>query len=138
MDPDSLLDRLQRATNDHDVDAIVACFSPEFRNETPAHPSRGFGGREQVGKNWEVILAAVPDLTARVLRSSLDGHALWTEWEHRGTRRDGRPHLMRGVVIFGVRDGLFDWARFYLEPVQDDGLGVDEFVRRQLGSAVVA
>jgi hypothetical protein len=39
---------------------------------------------------------------------------------------------MRGVVIFGVADGLAEWARFYLEPVSEDGPGVDAAVRRQV------
>jgi hypothetical protein len=41
---------------------------------------------------------------------------------------------MRGVIIFGVVDGLAQWARFYLEPVQSDGGGVDDAVRRQVTS----
>jgi hypothetical protein len=57
---------------------------------------------------------------------------VWTEWEHRGTRPDGSPHLMRGVVIFGVEDGLIDWARFYLEPVEAGGGGVSEAIRKQV------
>jgi hypothetical protein len=36
------------------------------------------------------------------------------------------------VVIFGVVDGLASSARFYLEPVQDGGGGVDGAVRRQV------
>jgi hypothetical protein len=39
---------------------------------------------------------------------------------------------MRGVVIFGVRKDVADWARFYLEPVQADGDNADAAVRRQL------
>ena len=34
------------------------------------------------------------------------GQTVWTEWEHRGTRPDHTAHLMRGVIIFGVRDEL--------------------------------
>jgi hypothetical protein len=41
---------------------------------------------------------------------------------------------MRGVVIFGVADGLADWARFYLEPVQDEGGDAGAAVRQQVGS----
>jgi hypothetical protein len=41
---------------------------------------------------------------------------------------------MRGVVIFGVEDGLAAWARFYLEPVQLDAGTVDQAVRRQVMS----
>ena len=104
-----------------------------YRNETPAHPERGFGGRDQVRKNWTQIFAAIPDVRAEVLRCVEDGDTVWSEWEHRGTRPDGSAHVMRGVVIFGVEDGLASWARFYLEPVQDGGGGVDEAVRRQVG-----
>ena len=102
------MQRLQRATNDHDLEALVACFSADYRNETPAHPERGFTGREQVRANWTQIFAAIPDVTCEVLRCAVDGDTVWSEWEHRGTRPDGTPHLMRGVVIFGVDDGLRD------------------------------
>jgi ketosteroid isomerase-like protein len=131
----AVLARLERATNAHDVDAVTACFAPDYRNDTPAHPERGFTGREQVRRNWEQIFAAVPDVTATVLRSAVNGDEAWSEWEHRGTRRDGSTHVMRGVVIFGVANGLMTWARFYLEPVQEGGGNVDATVRRQVGAA---
>jgi ketosteroid isomerase-like protein len=130
--PAAMVERLRQAVNDHDLAALVACFAPGYRNETPAHPQRGFTGREQVRRNWEQIFAAVPDLTADVLRYAVHGDTAWTEWEHRGTRQDGSAHLMRGVVIFGVADGLASWARFYLEPVREDGEDVDAAVRRQV------
>ena len=127
------IERLHRATNDHDLDGIVACFSESYSNETPAHPARGFVGREQVRTNWARILGAVPDLTASVLRSTVDGTATWTEWEMRGTRVDGAAHLMRGVIIFGVDDDLITWARFYLEPVDEADADVNVAVGRSLG-----
>jgi len=58
------LARLERATNAHDVNEVVACFAADYRNETPAHPERGFTGREQVRGNWEQIFAAIPNITA--------------------------------------------------------------------------
>jgi len=130
--PAVVVERLCRAVNDHDLPAVVACFAPGYRNETPAHPRRGFTGREQVRRNWEQIFAAIPDLTAEVLRYAVDRDTVWTEWEHRGTRPDGSAHLMRGVVIFGVTEGLAGWARFYLEPVQEDGGDVNAAVRQQV------
>jgi ketosteroid isomerase-like protein len=132
--PRAFLDRLRNATNAHDVDAIVACFGPDYRNDTPAHPERSFTGNEQVRRNWEMILSAVPDVTADVLSYTVDGSTVWSEWEHRGTRPDGNPHLMRGVIIFGVDDGLATSARFYLEPVEHGEGGHSEFISRQLGS----
>lgn len=132
--PVGMVQRLHQATNDHDLDALVACFAPDYRNETPAHPERGFTGRAQVRKNWEQIFASIPDLTTEVLRLTVDGDTVWTEWEHRGTRHDGSQHRMRGVVIFGVVDGLAAWARFYLEPVQDGGGDIDAAVRQQVAA----
>jgi ketosteroid isomerase-like protein len=134
-DAAGVLARLERATNAHDVNAVVACFAPDYRNDTPAHPERSFSGRDQVRRNWEQIFAAVPDLTATVLRSAVSGSDVWSEWEHRGTRRDGSAHVMRGVVIFGSAGGLLVWARFYLEPVQEGGGNVDAAVGRQVASA---
>ena len=130
--PAAMVERLCAATNAHDLEAVASCFAADYRNETPAHPERGFTGRDQVRRNWEQIFAAVPDVTAVVLRSAVDGDTAWTEWEHRGTRPDGSPHLMRGVVIFGVRVGVADWARFYLEPVESDGDNADAAISRQL------
>src|SRR6476659_559381 len=127
------VERLVRVTNQHDVDSVTACFAEDYRNETPAHPARGFRGRAQVRRNWEQIFAAVPDLTAEA-HSIADSDSVWSEWEMRGTRRDGSPHLMRGVVIFGVEGTEATWARFYLEPVQEGGGDVDEAVRRAVAA----
>jgi ketosteroid isomerase-like protein len=127
-----MVDRLLRATNEHDLEALVACFGEDYVNETPVHPARSFHGQAQVRRNWEQIFAFVPDLRATVSRSALDGETVWTEWEMSGTRRDGSPHHMRGVVIFGVREGAAEWARFYLEPVDESASTVDDAVRTQV------
>ena len=126
----ALVQRLRRAVDDHDLEAVVDCFTPDYRNETPAHPGRGFEGHEQVRTNWQRIFAAVSDVRAEVLRAAPDGDAVWSEWELRGTRPDGRSHLMRGVIIFGVAQGRAAWARFYLEPVDAGEGGVDAAIGR--------
>jgi ketosteroid isomerase-like protein len=128
----ALLERLAGAVNRHDLDTVEGCFDPGYRNETPAHPAQGFTGRGQVRRHWEQIFTFVPDITARVLRRCCDGEMVWSEWEMTGTRRDGSAHQMAGVVLFGVRDGLFSWARFYLEPVQAGGIGAGEAVRQHV------
>jgi ketosteroid isomerase-like protein len=125
--------RLVAATNRHDLDALVACFGPDFGNETPAHPARSFTGREQVRRNWSQVFAAVPDFEAEVVRQAIDGDTAWLEWEFRGTRVDGSRHLMRGVTIFGVDRDQMAWVRFYLEPVEEGGVGIQDAVREQLG-----
>jgi limonene-1,2-epoxide hydrolase len=130
----TMLTGLERATNAHDLDALVDCFAADYANETPVHPARGFRGREQVRANWQQIFAGVPDLHARVLRSAVDGATVWSEWEMSGTRRDGEEHLMRGVVIFEVADGRATSARFYLEPVDRGATDVNAAVRATVGT----
>ena len=125
-------DRVCGATNSHDVERIVECFTEDYLNETPAHPARGFRGRDQVRRNWAQILAAVPDLEAEVVRTDQVGDTVWSEWEMRGTRRDGARHLMRGVMIFTVVGDRASRVRFYLEPVEENGVDADTAVRHTL------
>ncbi len=132
-EPIAVIQRLRDATNAHDLEGIVACFAADYRNETPLHPARGFVGNAQVRRNWTHILAAIPDLSTKIIGSLADGDTVWSEWEHRGTRADGTAHLMRGVIVFGVRDGTIATARFFLEPVDEAGEGVDVAVQRQVG-----
>jgi ketosteroid isomerase-like protein len=130
--PAAMLRRLEAATNAHDLEGLIDCFTADYENETPAHPARGFSGRQQVHQNWQTIFAGVPDLHARVLRSVSTGNEVWSEWEMSGHRRDGAEHLMRGVIIFTVSQGRASRARFYLEPVD----AADSDVNAAVGAAV--
>jgi hypothetical protein len=97
---------LVNAINDHDLDALTACFADDYVNVTPVHPARGFTGRSKV-------------------RQNVDGRVVWTEWEHRGTHVHGAPHLLRGVVIFTVGTDTITGARFFLEPVDQSDQDAD-------------
>ena len=130
MSPTQIIERLRQAVSTHDLDAVVDCFDPDFRNETPAHPGRGFAGAEQVRANWARIFGGVPDITARVVRTAVDGDVVWTEWEMGGTRVDGVPQQLRGVIIWGVSGDRLAWCRFYLEPVDAGEDGVEGAVGR--------
>ena len=125
-------DRVCEATNSHDIDRLVECFTEDYVNETPVHPERGFHGREQVRRNWTQIFAAIPDITAEVIRSDQVGDTVWSEWEMRGTRLDGEEHLMRGVMIFSLDEDRARALRFYLEPVDRSRLDVDQAVKQIL------
>ena len=133
--PPQVIDRLLGAINAHELEAMVSCFSEDYTNETPVHPPRGFRGQDQVRTNWRQIFAAVPNIEARVVRSSVDGDTVWTEWDIAGDRADGGPFLMRGVVIFGVAHDTIASARFYLEPVEDTSGDVDAHTRRVTGTS---
>ena len=130
--PLAVVDRLLKAINDHDLEAMVACFDEGYVNETPIHPERGFRGRDQVRKNWTQILATVPHLRARLLRTAVDGDTVWTEWHMSGSHHDGALFEMAGIVIFRVPDATIAFARFYLEPVEQTSGDVNAAVRQLL------
>jgi ketosteroid isomerase-like protein len=132
--PRALLERLLRAVNDHDLDALVSCFSEDYVNETPVHPLRGFSGRDQVRKNWTQIFTGVPDVRAEVPRAAVEDDTLWTEWDLSGSRSDGEAFHLRGVVIFGVARGHITSASFYLEPVEHATGDVDAATVRLVGT----
>jgi hypothetical protein len=126
------LDRLVRATNAHDLDAVVECFAADYVNVTPVHPARGFVGAEQVRTNWKQIFAGVPDIRVEVVASAFDGPMAWTHWEMRGIRRDGSEHRMSGVIVFEVVNGRAIKATFFMEPVDVAPASVDDAVRAQV------
>lgn len=129
--PTTITERLRRAINQHDLDALAACFEPDYDSAFPAHPDRAFRGHKQMRKNWSQIFAAVPDIEATLLRCASDEDTVWAEWEWKGTRADGAPFAMSGVTIQGVRQDRISWARLYMEPVEE-GAGSDAAIRQSL------
>jgi ketosteroid isomerase-like protein len=122
------------AVNRHDLDTLTGLFAPDYVNETPAHPARGFTGNDQVRRNWASIFAAVPDIVVEVTALTVAGDTVWTEWNMDGTRRDGAEHHMRGVVLFTVESGRATAARFYLEPLDTSSADVNAAVASALRS----
>ena len=125
-------ERLQVAMNARDIDAFVACFAEDYDSEQPAHPDRAFTGRDQVRENWSAIFEGVPDFGAELVSTAASGDVEWSEWRWRGTQADGTKLDMAGVIVGGVRDGLLQWARLYVEPVEQ-GEGIEAAVRDMSG-----
>jgi ketosteroid isomerase-like protein len=119
------IEDIRQATNRHDVDALAACFAPDYQSAFPAHPDRAFAGHEQLRRNWSQIFAAVPDLHATLLRSAVEGDTVWAEWEWAGTLVTGGSFLQRGVTIHGVDQRTTRWVRLYMEPVRAGGPGIE-------------
>jgi ketosteroid isomerase-like protein len=126
------------AVNRHDLDALTACFAPDYASDFPAHPDRAFRGHTQMRKNWTQIFGGVPDIAATLLRSAAEGDTAWAEWDWRGTRVDGAPFAMRGVTVVGVAEDRITWARMYMEPVEASGAGSDDAIRRAAGTGAPA
>lgn len=131
------LQALWQAIDAHDLDRLAACFDVDYRNETPVHPARSFTGRAQVRENWAKILRAVPDLSATLVRWTAgpsEPGTVWAEWDWSGTRADGAPFRMRGVTVLGTAEDAIGWARFYMEPVDENRTGVTVAVAAAVGS----
>ena len=126
-------ERLVQAMNAHDLEAHVACFRDDYRSDQPAHPARTFTGREQVRQNWSKLFESIPDFRAELVRLAVVGNEEWSEWIWYGTKEDGTALEERGVIIFGIRDGRFAWARLYLEETEREGADITETVRRITG-----
>jgi limonene-1,2-epoxide hydrolase len=124
----AVIERLREAMNRHDPDAMVECFDPGYRSEQPAHPNRGFGGREQVHKNWSGMFESFPDFHAELLRISTDGDTVWSEWHWSATGLE-----MAGVTVMGLEGDRISWARLYMEPVEEAGQDIDEAMRTITG-----
>jgi limonene-1,2-epoxide hydrolase len=128
--PLEVVERLRKAMNQHDLEAFLAFFDPDYRSEQPAHPNRGFGGREQVELNWSALFEGIPDFHAELLATSTDGDTLWAEWHWTGTRADEAPFDMRRVTLFEIKRGRIVSGRLYMEEVEEAGADIDEAVRR--------
>jgi ketosteroid isomerase-like protein len=121
--------RLHAASNDHDIEAFVACFAEDYDSAQPAHPDRAFRGREQVRANWSAVFSGVPDFRAELVRLDVVGDTAWSEWRWEGTQTDGNRLDMAGVIVFGLRDDHLASARLYIEPIEQAGAGIDAAVR---------
>jgi hypothetical protein len=122
----SVIERLHAAVNQHDLEAMLECFDPGYRSEQPTHPGRGFGGIEQVRKNWAAIFQSFPDFRAELLRYTIEGDTVWSEWRWLAAGLN-----MRGVTLFGVQGDRIAWGRLYVEPVEEeDRENIDEAVQR--------
>ena len=121
----AVLGHLHSAMNQHDLEAMLQCFHPDYRSEQPAHPNRGFGGKEQVRKNWSAIFESFPDFEADLLRHTVDGGTVWSEWHWTATGLN-----MVGVTLLGVEEDRIVWGRLYMEPIEEDSENIDEAVKR--------
>src|SRR5437764_13142180 len=95
------ISKLRDAMNAHDTERMAKLFVPEFRSDQPAHPNRGYVGRDTTAAIWGDLFRTVPDLTSEVVAEVSDGATVWAEWHGRGHHAAGSLVAMRGV---GRRD----------------------------------
>jgi ketosteroid isomerase-like protein len=123
-----LVEHMRAALDAHDLDTFVGFFREDYVGERPRHPGAKISSRADVRRNWQEVIADVPDLRVEVPAAVQDGERIWSEWRMYGTARSGATLEIRGVIIFGVHDGKVAWSRMYLEPVEQEGLTLSELV----------
>jgi limonene-1,2-epoxide hydrolase len=128
-DAAQVVERWTQALTDHDLEAAISCFAPDYRDRAPARRGEEVLGRDQVRANFAALFESIPDLRAELLGRVADGSTVWMEWRMSGTRADGTPMEFVGVNIFEVEGGSFTEGRIYTELVRDSG-GIDSQVDR--------
>jgi ketosteroid isomerase-like protein len=123
-----LLERMRAALDAHDLDTFVQFFRDDYVGERPRHPGTAMSSREDVRRNWAEVISDVPDLRVDVPAAVEDGNTIWSEWRAYGTARSGAMLELRGVIIFGIQDGLVAWSRMYMEPVEQEGVPLSDLV----------
>jgi len=79
------------------------------------------------------VFAGVPDFRADLVATAVDGDCVCGEWRWHGTHADGSRLDMAGVIMFGVRAERIAWAWLYVEPVEQQGEGIEAAVRDMSG-----
>jgi ketosteroid isomerase-like protein len=117
---------MRAALDAHDLDTFVGFFREDYVGERPRHPGSPMSSRGDVRTNWSEVISDVPDLRVEVPAAVEHGNTIWSEWRAYGTARSGATLELRGVIIFGLQDDLVAWSRMYLEPVEQEGLTLEE------------
>ncbi len=115
--PKAVFERMIQTANRHDLDAMVACFAPDFRSEQPLYPERNFTGQAGVRKNWSFFFSAMPDFQTEVLSEAVEGDTVWAELLYHGTQVNGTKHVTRGVTISGIQGKQIAWSKLYIASV---------------------
>ena len=117
--PQIVFERMIQAANRHDLEAMVACFAPDFRSEQPFSPERNFVGQAGVRKNWSFFFSTMPDFQAEVLSEAVEGDTVWAELHYHGTQVDGKKQATRGVTLSGIQGNQIVWAKLYIMLVME-------------------
>ena len=106
-DRHAVLDRLFAGFNRHDIEAVLACFTPDIVFDAAGGPDvHGcrFTGTDAVGAAFVGVWTSFPDVAWHVGRHTIAGDRAFTEWRFAATAPDGGGIDVEGVDLF-VFDG---------------------------------
>src|SRR5713226_1529306 len=114
-----VFERMIEAANRHGLEAMVACFTPDYRSEQPFYPERNFNGQAGVRKNWSFFFSTMPDYRVEILSEAVEGDTVWAELLFHGTQVDGKKNVARGVTISGIQGNQIVWTKLYIVTVME-------------------
>ncbi len=97
------LDRLFFAFNDHNAEAVMACFAPGAVFLTAAGPTAAgerIEGHAAIRAAFEAVWTAMPDVRWAVHATRVYPDGGLAEWLFAGTRADGARMEVEGVDLF--------------------------------------
>lgn len=97
------LDRLFFAFNQHDADAVMACFTADavfFTAAGPTATGRRIEGEAAIRAAFVAVWTEMPDVRWTVRRSRVFDDGGLTEWLFTGTRADGTRLEAEGLDLF--------------------------------------
>lgn len=103
------LERLFKAFNAHDAQAVMACFAPHavFHAAAGAEANgRRFEGQAAIEAAFVAVWTDLPDVAWSVHRSRLVGNEAITEWLFTGTRKNGTRIEAEGLDLFSFEGAL--------------------------------
>jgi ketosteroid isomerase-like protein len=99
--------RFNDALNRHDVGAAMALMTEDcvFENTYPAPDGERFEGQERVRQFWEALFRSSPHAVFQTEEIFAHGDRCVVRWRYDWTDTAGQSGHVRGVDVFGVRDG---------------------------------
>lgn len=98
-----LLERFNRALNDHDVEVMMALMSDRcvFENTWPPPDGERLVGQEAVAAFWRRLFDETPAANIRLEELVVSGERAFGRWVYRW----GEAGRVRGVDLFRIEDG---------------------------------
>lgn len=115
--PGKVLERMVKALNDRDLNAYVDCYADDYESVQPAHPDWSYTGKAHLRWNWTGIFENVQNFSADLLRYTITGNTVWSEWHWSGIQPDDNPLTVAGVIIMEISNDRIASARIYMESV---------------------
>jgi ketosteroid isomerase-like protein len=102
----NVINKFNEAFNRHDVDGIMKLMTEDciFENTRPVPDGERFVGQEKVRKVWEELFTRSPKARFETEEIFPSGNRCVVRWIYYW-EKDGKEGHVRGVDLFGVRDG---------------------------------